>query len=55
MLLTCVNMAELYLRNIEVQDVQDILQYPVIFYWIQKIHCSENMKTRTDCSINNYR
>lgn len=30
MLLTCVNMAELYLRNIEVQDVQDILQYPVI-------------------------
>ncbi|WP_239331172.1 hypothetical protein [Paenibacillus sp. ACRRX] len=30
MFLTCVNMAELYLRNIEVQDVQDILQYPVI-------------------------
>ncbi|WP_028546467.1 hypothetical protein [Paenibacillus taiwanensis] len=30
MLLTCVNMAELYLRNIEVQDVQDILQSPVI-------------------------
>ncbi|WP_139990900.1 hypothetical protein [Paenibacillus paridis] len=30
MLLTCVNMAELYLRNIEVPYVQDILQHPVI-------------------------
>lgn len=30
MLLTCVNMAELYLRNIEVQYVQDILQHTVI-------------------------
>ncbi|WP_068776524.1 hypothetical protein [Paenibacillus sp. FJAT-26967] len=30
MLLTCANMAELYLRNIEVQYVQDILQHPVI-------------------------
>lgn len=30
MLLTCVNMAELYLRNIEVQYVQDILQHSVI-------------------------
>ncbi|WP_238187571.1 hypothetical protein [Paenibacillus sp. L3-i20] len=29
-LLTCANMAELYLRNIEVQYVQDILQHPVI-------------------------
>ncbi|MBH5318760.1 hypothetical protein I6N90_13215 [Paenibacillus sp. GSMTC-2017] len=30
MLLTCANMAELYLRNIEVQYVQDILQNSVI-------------------------
>jgi hypothetical protein len=30
MLLTCINMAELYLRNIEVQYVQDILQHSVI-------------------------
>ncbi|WP_409343629.1 hypothetical protein [Paenibacillus sp. MBLB4367] len=30
MLLTCANMAELYLRDIEVQYVQDILQHPVI-------------------------
>jgi len=30
MLLTCINMAELYLRNIEVQYVQDILQHAVI-------------------------
>ncbi|MEK5280746.1 MULTISPECIES: hypothetical protein [Paenibacillus] len=30
MLLTCVNMAELYLPNIEVQYVQDILQHTVI-------------------------
>ncbi|MEK5435659.1 MULTISPECIES: hypothetical protein [Paenibacillus] len=30
MLLTCINMAELYLRNIEVQYVQDILQHDVI-------------------------
>lgn len=30
MLLTCVNMAELYLRNIEVQYVEDILQHNVI-------------------------
>ncbi|ETT46064.1 hypothetical protein BSK66_02440 [Paenibacillus odorifer] len=30
MLLTCVNMAELYLRNIEVQYVQDILQHTAI-------------------------
>jgi hypothetical protein len=30
MLLTCVNMAELYLRNIEVQFVQDIFQHPDI-------------------------
>ncbi len=30
LLLTCVNMAELYLRNIEVEVVQNILQQPVI-------------------------
>ncbi|MHA7966981.1 hypothetical protein ACX93W_22970 [Paenibacillus sp. CAU 1782] len=30
MLLTCVNMAELYLRNVEVQSVQSILQHPAI-------------------------
>ncbi|UNK15789.1 hypothetical protein MNQ98_14555 [Paenibacillus sp. N3/727] len=30
MLLTCANMAELYLRDIEVEYVQEILQHPVI-------------------------
>lgn len=30
MLLTCVNLAELYLRTIEVKDVQDIMQHPAI-------------------------
>lgn len=37
MLLTCANMAELYLRNIEVQYVEDILQHPVI----QKLYSEE--------------